>query len=573
MPSEIIYNNFLSDPEAAKKEQEIIEYLHKFNVYLEKGDILEVFGPWEQSNAEIKEYLRNFIDEAKTSYLCPTLESTYRNLKGEPYSYPWRYRDILHNVAKDRMSILEFIDHHAMSDKMPSGVYRDLYQNEKIEKLSKKIIEGVIEQVRDRTGIYDYEMFNYANNISKDEELEYILNKEGLSGITVDYIVNKAAYKGITLGARRAEEIKAIFTSTKQSGPVYDELITTLMFVDGYIIDKLENIKEYDNHKDSEYKYSYINKFIKLYAETRDVESSIEYCEKLHFYVERLGEDKEMEQLYFKLDDEDKYWVDKMLHEKTTLFNAKEQDKFTDIYYELGKNLILSEVVKMISGEPLLEKEEMKIILEKQVDGVLFDYYIPHTNNNSSKQSLIDVWWNAKGGRNELLEATKHRLEKDAVLGEYFEKYLDQVRTESIFILANDFERICDELKEKYYIDRLKEEFKDIVPETKEIEMYIENEKSIDTEYDFSRVVDNYIKESKYYQAAEMVSIWDKEMVKDYSNFLIDKIENNDRNAEKYYDKMLEIEKKHNLPTEFKRELEKVKDVYENKIEEKGQER
>lgn len=573
MPSEIIYNNFLSDPEAAKKEQEIIKYLHKFNVYLEKGDILEVFGPWEQSNAEIKEYLRNFIDEAKTSYLCPTLESTYRNLKGEPYSYPWRYRDILHNVAKDRMSILEFIDHHAMSDKMPSGVYRDLYQNEKIEKLSKKIIEGVIEQVRDRTGIYDYEMLNYANNISKDEELEYILNKEGLSGITVDYIVNKAAYKGITLGARRAEEIKAIFTSTKQSGPVYDELITTLMFVDGYIIDKLENIKEYDNHKDSEYKYSYINKFIKLYAETRDVESSIEYCEKLHFYVERLGEDKEMEQLYFKLDDEDKYWVDKMLHEKTTLFNAKEQDKFTDIYYELGKNLILSEVVKMISGEPLLEKEEMKIILEKQVDGVLFDYYIPHTNNNSSKQSLIDVWWNAKGGRNELLEATKHRLEKDAVLGEYFEKYLDQVRTESIFILANDFERICDELKEKYYIDRLKEEFKDIVPETKEIEMYIENEKLIDTEYDFSRVIDNYIKESKYYQAAEMVSIWDKEMVKDYSNFLIDKIENNDRNAEKYYDKMLEIEKKHNLPTEFKRELEKVKDVYENKIEEKGQER
>lgn len=573
MPSEIIYNNFLSDPEAAKKEQEIIEYLHKFNVYLEKGDILEVFGPWEQSNAEIKEYLRNFIDEAKTSYLCPTLESTYRNLKGEPYSYPWRYRDILHNVAKDRMSILEFIDHHAMSDKMPSGVYRDLYQNEKIEKLSKKIIEGVIEQVRDRTGIYDYEMLNYANNISKDEELEYILNKEGLSGITVDYIVNKAAYKGITLGVRRAEEIKAIFASTKQSGPVYDELVTTLMFVDGYIIDKLENIKKYDNHKDSEYKYTYINKFIKLYAETRDVESSIEYCEKLHFYVERLGEDKEMEQLYFKLNEEDKYWVDRVLHEKTTLLNAKEQDKFTDIYYELGKNLILSEVVKMISGEPLLEKEEMKIILEKQVDGVLFDYYIPHTNNNSSKQSLIDVWWNAKGGRNELLEATKHRLEKDAVLGEYFEKYLDQVRTESIFIIANDFERICDELKEKYYIDRLKEEFKDIVPETKEIEMYIENERSIDTEYDFSRAVDNYIKESKYYQAAEMVSIWDKEMVKDYSNFLIDKIENNDRNAEKYYDKMLEIEKKHNLPTKFKRELEKVKDVYENKIEEKGQER
>ena len=49
-----------------------------------------------------------------------------------------------------------------------------------------------------------------------------------------------------------------------------------------------------------------------------------------------------------------------MLHEKK-LFNAKEQDKFTDIYYELGKNLMLSEVVKMISGEPLLEKEEMKI--------------------------------------------------------------------------------------------------------------------------------------------------------------------------------------------------------------------
>lgn len=570
MPSEIIYNNFLSDPEAAKKEQEIIEYLHKFNVYLEKGDILEVFGPWEQSNTEIKEYLRNFIDEAKTSYLCPTLESTYRNLKGEPYSYPWRYRDILHNVAKDRMSILEFIDHHAMSDKMPSGVYRDLYQNEKVEKLSKKIIEGVIEQVRSRTGIYDYEMLNYANNISKDEELEYILNKEGLSGITVDYIVNKTAYKGITLGVERANEIKAIFASTKRSGPVHDELITTLMFADGYIIDKLENIKEYDNHKDSEYKYSYINKFIKLYAETRDVESSIEYCEKLHFYVERLGENKEMEQLYFELDEEDKNWVDRMLHEKK-LFNAKEQDKFTDIYYELGKNLMLSEVVKMISGEPLLEKEEMKIILEKQVDGVLFGYYIPHTNNNSSKRSLIDVWWDAKGGRNELLEATKHRLEKDAVLGEYFEKYLDQLHAESIYIIASDFERICDELKEKYYIDRLKEEFKDIVPESKEIEMYIENEKSIDTEYDFSRVVDNYIKESKYYQAAEMVSIWDKEMVKDYSNFLIDKIENNDRNAEKYYDKMLEIEKKHNLPTEFKREFEKVKDVYESKMEEKGQ--
>ena len=54
-------------------------------------------------------------------------------------------------------------------------------------------------------------------------------------------------------------------------------------------------------------------------------------------------------------------------------------------------------------------------------------------------------------------------------------------------------------------------------------------------------------------------------MIKDYSDFLINKIENDDRNADKYYDKMLEIEKKHDLPIEFKKELEKVKEVYEDK--------
>ena len=42
--------------------------------------------------------------------------------------------------------------------------------------------------------------------------------------------------------------------------------------------------------------------------------------------------------------------------------------------------------------------------------------------------------------------------------------------------------------------------------------------------------------------------------------FTINKIENNDRNADKYYDKMLEIEKKHDLPAEFKKEL----DLYKN---------
>lgn len=54
---------------------------------------------------------------------------------------------------------------------------------------------------------------------------------------------------------------------------------------------------------------------------------------------------------------------------------------------------------------------------------------------------------------------------------------------------------------------------------------------------------------------------------------MVEKIENDDRNVDKYYDKMLEIKKKHDLPAEFKQELEKVKDVYEDNIEDKDRKR
>lgn len=243
-------------------------------------------------------------------------------------------------------------------------------------------------------------------------------------------------------------------------------------------------------------------------------------------------------------------------------------------YREIIKNSLLKETAKVITGELFLNKEEMKSELECQLNKTLRFGRNPFFEDvfNSLIQNSVNTWWD-EGYRDELLEAAKHRLEKDAVFSEYFEKYLTQVNIESAAIHANEFEKICDELKEKFYIDRLKDEFKDIVPETKDIEIYIENEKLIDTEYDFNKVVDTYIKETKNYQAAEMVSVWDKEMIKDYSDFLINKIENNDRNADKYYDKMLEIEKKHDLPIEFKKELEKVKDVYEDKTGDKEQER
>lgn len=238
------------------------------------------------------------------------------------------------------------------------------------------------------------------------------------------------------------------------------------------------------------------------------------------------------------------------------------------------KDLFMEEIAKVITDEPLLNKEEMKTVLEQRMNKLLVFGYNPFLKDRFDAliQNSVNTWWD-EGYRDELLEAAKHRLEKDVVFSEYFEKYLTQVNIESAAIHTNEFERICDELKEKFYIDRLKNEFKDIVPEAKDIEIYIENEKSIDTEYDFSKVVDAYIKETKNYQAAEMVSVWDKEMIKDYSDFLINKIKNDDRNVDKYYDKMLEIEKKHDLPAEFKQELEKVKDVYEDNIEDKDRKR
>lgn len=285
---------------------------------------------------------------------------------------------------------------------------------------------------------------------------------------------------------------------------------------------------------------------------------------------------KEIEECYYnreKLKQGKLVW-DPQGYNLFPVWSMEFHDRDEKKYREIIKNSLLKETAKVITGEPFLNKEEMKSELECQLNKTLRFGRNPFFEDvfNSLIQNSVNTWWDG-GYRDELLEATKHRLEKDVVFSEYFEKYLTQVNIESAAIHTNEFERICDELKEKFYIDRLKDEFKDIVPETKDVEIYIENEKSIDTEYDFNKVVDAYIKETKNYQAAEMVSVWDKEMIKDYSDFLINKIENYDRNVDKYYDKMLEIEKKHDLPAEFKQELEKVKDVYEDNIENKNHER
>lgn len=51
------------------------------------------------------------------------------------------------------------------------------------------------------------------------------------------------------------------------------------------------------------------------------------------------------------------------------------------------------------------------------------------------------------------------------------------------------------------------EEFKDIVPGSKDIVEFVEQEKLMEPDFDFSKTVDLYIKATKYYQATELVSI------------------------------------------------------------------
>lgn len=89
-----------------------------------------------------------------------------------------------------------------------------------------------------------------------------------------------------------------------------------------------------------------------------------------------------------------------------------------------------------------------------------------------------------------------------------------------------------------------------IVPEiSKLLKGFANKEKLNDLNYDFAKPISLYIKWTKNYQAAELVSKWDEQMVNDYVNFVINKVKNKDPKSMEYYKQMESLENNHKLPT------------------------
>lgn len=254
------------------------------------------------------------------------------------------------------------------------------------------------------------------------------------------------------------------------------------------------------------------------------------------------------------------------------------EDKTTNLEMALEgeknimKNLVLPELSKFSNGEKLLSKEEMLVLANKEKDAYsealeLNDNFLEELYNFDEG---VNSWWSS-GVRDNLLEITKYKLEKDAVLSKHFEDYLEYLYLNNDYRISffnNDwFNDTCEKFKELHYAERLVEEFKDIVPDSKDITELIEREELMDPYFDFSKTVDLYIKVTKYYQVAELVSVWDKQMVNDYADFVIEKINNKDPKFEKYYEQMHEIEKKNAIPNRYKEMLSKVDEVYDNQKE------
>lgn len=56
-------------------------------------------------------------------------------------------------------------------------------------------------------------------------------------------------------------------------------------------------------------------------------------------------------------------------------------------------------------------------------------------------------------------------------------------------------------------------------------------------------------------------------MVKDHTEFIIEKINNKDPKFEKYYEQLHEMEKKNAIPSRYKEMLNKVDEVYDKQKE------
>ena len=236
------------------------------------------------------------------------------------------------------------------------------------------------------------------------------------------------------------------------------------------------------------------------------------------------------------------------------------------------KSLITSELSKFSDGERLLSEHEMCALAAK--DTLAFSHAFELNYKDLEEfydfDREINIWWK-KGIRDDLLEIAKYKLEKDAVLSKHFEDYLEYLYLNNDYRISffdnNWFNETCEKFKELHYAERLVEEFKDIVPDSKDVAESVEQEKLMDPDFDFSKTVDLYIKATKYYQAAELVSTWDKQMVNDYADFVIEKINNKDPKFEKYYEQMHEIEKKNAIPNRYKEILSKVDEEYDKQKE------
>lgn len=236
------------------------------------------------------------------------------------------------------------------------------------------------------------------------------------------------------------------------------------------------------------------------------------------------------------------------------------------------KNIVLPELSKFSNGERLFSEYEMKLLADKETLTLseVLDLNSEFLKKLYNLNEGISNWWK-NGIRNDLLEMTKYKLEKDAVLSKHFEDYVEYLYLNNDYRISffdnNWFNETCEKFKELHYAERLVEEFKDIVPDSKDITELVEREELMDPDFDFSKTVDLYIKATKYYQAAELVSTWDKQMVNDYADFVIEKINNKDPKIEKYYEQMHEIEKKNAIPNRYKEILNKVDEVYDKQKE------
>ena len=250
----------------------------------------------------------------------------------------------------------------------------------------------------------------------------------------------------------------------------------------------------------------------------------------------------------------------------TSLEMALEDEK------NIMKNLVLPELSKFSNGERLFSEYEMELLADKEtltfseVLGLNSEFLKELYNLNEG----INSWWK-NGARNDLLEMTKYKLEKDTVLSKHFEDYIEYLYLNNEYEVSfrnnNWFNETCEKFKELHYAERLVEEFKDIVPDSKDIAEFVEQGKLMEPDFDFSKTVDLYIKATKYYQAAELVSTWDKQMVNDYADFVIEKINSKDPKFEKYYEQMHEIEKKNAIPDRYKEILSKVDEEYDKQKE------